>query len=312
MNDYELGTNLRRQLLADQQRGIRQDPRRLQALASDFCADQQLALLPAVKYLLLTPAFNQVLEQRPALPSDPQLVLQLQQELDAVFAPAVSRRTGNVLRGLLALPAASAPTLAPAPDPAPAPAPAPAPPVPLAPRSGSRGLLVLLSFMAGVLVVGVVGALAWLLQLNRAGQHLLPQPLSETPQPAKPPTPPIQALTPPPAPGLEQLELERAIATVQQLYSALSSGDSGAARRLFSGEAADQFDPNFFSQFSRVSVADLVETGRSGSTVNLTGLVTFTYPDGTSQVESRTFSVDTATEPGLITASSFQAVMQPR
>ena len=310
MNDYELGTNLRRQLLADQQRGIRQDPRRLQALASDFCADQQLALLPAVKYLLLTPAFNQVLEQRPALPSDPQLVLQLQQELDAVFAPAVSRRTGNVLRGLLALPAASAPTL----DPTPAPAPAPAPPVHLAPRSGSasRGLLVLLSFMAGVLVVGVVGALAWLLQLNRAGQPLLPQPLGETPQPAKPLTPPIQALTPPPAPDLEQLELERAIATVQQLYSALSSGNSEAARRLYSGEAADQFDPNFFSQFSRVSVADLVETGRSGSTVNLTGLVTFTYPDGTSQVESRTFSVDTATEPGLITASSFQAVMQPR
>lgn len=36
-------------------------------------------------------------------------------------------------------------------------------------RSGSRGVLALLSFMAGVLVVGVVGALTWLMQLNRPG-----------------------------------------------------------------------------------------------------------------------------------------------
>jgi hypothetical protein len=46
--------------------------------------------------------------------------------------------------------------------------------------------------------------------------------------------------------------------------------------------------------------------------VDLTGLVTFSYPDGTSQVESRSFRVDTATDPALITASSFLAVVQPR
>lgn len=321
MNDYELGTSLRRQLLADQQRGIRHDPRRLQALAGDFCGDQQLALLPALKHLLLTPAFSQALAQSPALPADPHLALQLQQELEAVFAPAISGRTAAVLRGLLGLPAA-APVAAPPPVAAPAPAAIPpqaarvvaADPRPPR-RSGSRGVLALLSFMAGVLVVGVVGALAWLVLLNRPGsQPLAPQPISEQPQPdppSEPQTPP-QELTPPPAPNLEQAEVERAIGTVQQLYSAVSSGNIEGARRLFGGAAADQFDPTFFSQFSRVSVADLVETGRSGSTVELVGLVTFAYPDGTSQVESRTFSVDTASDPALITASSFQSVVKAR
>jgi hypothetical protein len=327
MNDYELGTNLRRQLLADQQRGIRHDPRRLQALVGDFCGDQQLALLPALKHLVLTPAFSQALAQSPALPADPHLALQLQQELEAVFAPAISSRTATALRGLLALPATPLPTATPtpprsaappqAPAPAPpmaAPAPTPAPAAPSARSSGSRGVLALLSFMAGVLVVGVVGALAWLMQLNRPGQPMAPQLISEQPQAQAPrePAPPQQELTPPPAPNLEQAELERAIRSVQQLYSALSSGDIDAARRLFGGAAADQFDPSFFSQFSRVSVADLVETGRSGSAVELVGLVTFTYPDGSSQVESRSFSVDTATDPALITASSFQSVVQPR
>jgi hypothetical protein len=327
MNDYELGSNLRRQLLADQQRGIRHDPRRMQALVGDFCGDQQLALLPALKHLVLTPAFSQALAQSPALPADPHLALQLQQELEAVFAPAISSRTATALRGLLALPATPLPTATPnppmsaappqAPAPAPpmaAPAPTPAPAAPSARSSGSRGVLALLSFMAGVLVVGVVGALAWLMQLNRPGQPMAPQLISEQPQIQAPrePAPPQQELTPPPAPNLEQAELERAIRSVQQLYSALSSGDIDAARRLFGGAAADQFDPSFFSQFSRVSVADLVETGRSGSAVELVGLVTFTYPDGSSQVESRSFSVDTATDPALITASSFQSVVQPR
>jgi hypothetical protein len=327
MNDYELGTSLRRQLLADLQRGIRQDPRRLQALVGDFCGDQQLALLPALKHLVLTPAFSQALAESPALPADPHLALQLQQELEAVFAPAISGRTVMALRGLLGLPAgqeaprqppAQVPTPAappPAASPMAAPAPAAVPAAPAAPSSGSnRGVLALLSFMAGVLVVGVVGALAWLMQLNRPGQPVAPLPINERPEAPAPtePAPSQQDLAPPPAPNLEQAELDRAISSVQQLYGALSSGDIDAARRLFAGSAADQFDPSFFSQFSRVNVADLVETGRSGSTVELVGLVTFTYPDGSSQVESRTFTVDTASAPALITASGFQSVVQPR
>jgi lipopolysaccharide assembly outer membrane protein LptD (OstA) len=99
---------------------------------------------------------------------------------------------------------------------------------------------------------------------------------------------------------------------VQQLYTDISSGNLEAARQLFSADAADQFDPSFFSQFQQVSVSDLPETGRSGSTVTLSGVVTIVYPDNTTQSESRTFTVDTATQPALITGSSFGAVLRPK
>ena len=47
-----------------------------------------------------------------------------------------------------------------------------------------------------------------------------------------------------------------------------------------------EFDPAFFDQFARVTVQDLRLTSQSGSTVNLEGVVSFVYPDGTIQTES--------------------------
>ena len=116
----------------------------------------------------------------------------------------------------------------------------------------------------------------------------------------------------PPAPDLQQAALDSAIATVQQLYSDLSNGNGEAARQLLGGGAADQFDLAFFSQFQRVGVSDLREIGRSGALVSLQGVVTFMYPDGSSQSESRSFVVDTATQPALITASGFNQVLKAR
>ena len=43
MNDYDLGANLRRQILDDMERGLASDGRRLQALVGDFCGQNQLA-----------------------------------------------------------------------------------------------------------------------------------------------------------------------------------------------------------------------------------------------------------------------------
>jgi hypothetical protein len=102
------------------------------------------------------------------------------------------------------------------------------------------------------------------------------------------------------------------MAPVQQLYSALSNRNVEAARQLLAGGAADQFDPRFFEQFERVSVADLRETSRTGSTVNLEGVVTFLYPDGSTQSETRSFSVDTDAVPAVISASGFIQVVKPR
>jgi hypothetical protein len=59
-------------------------------------------------------------------------------------------------------------------------------------------------------------------------------------------------------------------------------------------------------------VDQLRAIGIDGAQVNLEGLVTFVYPDGTSQSESRQFTVDTSTDPALITGSSFGQVTRSR
>lgn len=314
MNDHQLGTALRRQVLADLERGLSCDGRRLQALVGDYCGDSQGALLPALKYLVMTPACANALGQQPPLPADGRLLLRLQQELTSVFTPAICARMEAVLRGLLALPesapAADAVAPAAAPEPAPPVSEPPPAPVPAVPGSG-QGLVAALGFLAGVLAVGLAGVVGWLL-FNREALNLLPQAATEQAVGTAPST---EGATPgpiPPAPDLQQAALENAIASVQQLYSDLSNGNGAAARQRIGAGAADQFDLAFFSQFQRVGVSDLREIGRSGALVSLEGVVTFVYPDGSSQSESRSFVVDTATQPALITASGFNQVLRAR
>jgi len=310
MNDHELGAALRRQVLADLERGRPCDGRRLQALVGDFCGDSQSALLPALRYLVMTPACGNALSQLPPLPADGRLLLRLQQELSSVFTAAICDRMEAVLRGLLALPAAGSAASA-APEPQPQPQPETAAALVPPPPAAGQGLVAALGFLAGVLAVGLAGLLTWLL-VNRQALPLRPQTGGslEAPQgqPVAEPSP-INT-TPPPAPDLNAVALGNAIASVQQLYADLSSGNIDAARQLFSSTAADQFDPAFFSQFQRVRVADLREISRTGALLTLQGVVTFLYPDGSSQSEARTFVVDTASQPALITASSFQQVVK--
>ncbi len=343
MNDHQLGASLRNQILADLQRGIPSDGRRLQALAGDLCGERQLPLLPAVRYLVMSQAFASAVGQPQPLPADPRLQLRLQQELEQVFTTAICQRMTAVLLGLLALPSVEqtpaspqipSPPQPPAPPEAP-PVPPPMPAVPVVPAaleefellrdprsygsstgSASRGVVAVLSFMAGVLVVGVLAGLVWLWQLSSRQQQALPQGDTTTGTESAPRVPVSPApAQPPPAPELEQpqqVNPDLAIASVQQLYTDISNGNYDAARQLFSPAASDQFDPTFFGQFQQVSVSDLRETGRSGTSVTLSGVVTYVYPDGTSQTESRSFSVDTATQPALITASSFGSVLKPK
>ena len=302
MNDYQLGVKLRRQILADFERGISSDVRRYQALLSDFCGDNELLLLPALKHLVQTAAFQEAVAERPPLPSETQLNLRLQQELDALFAPALCLRMAEVLRGLLGL----------APDGQAIPSSLQDEPTAVdTPVRSNSGVVAVLSFIAGVLVVGVVGALTWLVLLNRSmtpstatAPALVskPEPTQTEPEPA----------TSEPTLDPAQLQFNQAIETVRQLYDDISLGNTAAAKQLFSPQAADQFDPAFFSQFQRVAVDNLQEVSRDGSKVTLQGVVTFVYPDGTSQAESRSFTVDTASQPGLITASSFDQVVSPR
>jgi len=309
VSDYDLGVQLRRQILLDLERGLSSDGRRLQALLGDFCADRQAVLLPALKYLVLSAGFSNAVAQQPPLPADGRLQLRLQQELDQVFAAAICGRMDAVLRGLLGLPADSSAAAIPEPS---APIPAEAPANPNEASGNNGGLVALLGFIAGVLVVGVGGGLAWL-WLQNGQPDSTPQPSEQAaPREAIPQAVDPVTTTPPSAPDLSGAELSRATASVQQLYDDLSLGNLRGARQRFSSTAADQFDPAFFRQFQRVSVDNLQETSRDGAAIHLQGVVTFVYPDGSSQSESRSFTVDTSTDPALITASSFIQVLQGR
>ena len=316
MNDYQLGVQLRRQILADFERGVTSDSRRTQALLSDFCGDSQILLLPALKHLVQTAAFQEAITTSPPLQGETQLSLRLQQELDALFAPALCLRMAEVLRGLLGMapemPAGRIPTAVlqeaasenDEPDPE---------LEALVPANGSNsGVVALLSFIAGVLVVGVVGAFTWLVLLNRGvlrQDNSVPALVSQ-PEQKKPTEPELPVAEP--AVDSNLVSRNQAIDTVRQLYDDISVGNTAAAQQLFSPKAADQFDPAFFRQFQRVAVDNLQEVSRDGSLVTLQGVVTFVYPDGSSQAESRNFTVDTGSLPALITASSFGQVLSPR
>jgi len=104
-----------------------------------------------------------------------------------------------------------------------------------------------------------------------------------------------------------------AVHTVNRWIQAMSDGDESIARSLMTGSATQFYDPNFLSQFYRVSISDLQVTSRSGSFVNLDGIITFVYKDGTTQRETRSFSVQLLNSSSpLITATEFIAVIKQR
>ncbi|MEA5451944.1 hypothetical protein VB780_25430 [Leptolyngbya sp. CCNP1308] len=85
-----------------------------------------------------------------------------------------------------------------------------------------------------------------------------------------------------------------------------------AARSQFSGPLAQQFDSNFFAQFDHVSVENLRVTGQTTDAVELVGENTYVYPDGSTQREARTFTVQMSDGQPRIVASNFRGVLKSR
>lgn len=380
MHAHQIGRQLRAQVWRDRQQGRPLDPRRLQAVIGDLCADAEPDLVAPLRYLVLSGAFASAAAMDPPL-ADGRLLPRLQSELAEMYAPPLCARLQPVLEGLLALPSSGDDAAMPA-DPAapsgPGPGPiaaaghstggvvpvtpaaafqAPAQPLPLSPdgvapawmssaapapgsphaaagspvadRSAERGSLALptlLAFLSGVLLMALagVGVLFW--QRHNAGLPAAAP--AASPTPASPVMPPVASAVPPPTPTPAPTEplpppatatsdpavaaVDRAVGSIQELYAALSAKDFDRARGLYSEAAADQFDPGFFRQFERVSVQELESTGQVGSSLNLQGVVTFVWPDGSLQTETRTFQVDTGSDPPRISASEFGRVIRPR
>lgn len=116
----------------------------------------------------------------------------------------------------------------------------------------------------------------------------------------------------PPAPEGGELTPEAAQATVATLYSHVSSKSWDAARSQFSGPLAQQFDPGFFAQFDRVSVENLRVTGQTDDSVEFVGENTYVYPDGSTQREQRSFTVQMLDGQPRIVGSSFGGVLESR
>jgi len=333
MQPHRIGQQLRAVVLRDRREGRPLDPRRLQAVIGDLCADAQADLVAPLRYLVLSGAFASAAGMDPPLADGRQLA-RLQNELAQMYAATICARLLPVLEGLLDLPDSSLPRAA-------ATA-AQAPPADLAGRSngtapgraGGAGpslLILLLAFLSGVLMVALLGVALLLWQRHGAslpggaapgpsatatgtpGGAAAPAPSPVSPPP-EPSAAPVAEQPPPPpvAPTEASAPLDRALASIQELYGALSAKEFSRAQPLFGAAAADQFDPSFFRQFERVSVGNLRSTGQVGSTLHLEGVVTFVWPDGSLQTESRTFSVDTSSSPAVISGSAFGAVLTPR
>lgn len=102
---------------------------------------------------------------------------------------------------------------------------------------------------------------------------------------------------------------QRAISRVQELYAALSAKDYDRARVFVSAEAADQFQPGSLEAYEQVAIQDLRVSSQSGSTVELEGVVSLVQADGSRHLETRSFRVDVAADPAIITASAFGRVL---
>lgn len=199
-------------------------------------------------------------------------------------------------------------------------------------QAGASPLNTALAFVSGMLLMALAGLGLWMQQRPQQSQASRSEPAAATagrPSDAAPSADPAPPATTPepedPAAAGEAAEqasgsaatgeaeaLERSRASVNALYAALSARDHARARSLFTDAAADQFDPAFFDQFTQVTVQDLRLISQNGSGITLEGVVSFVYPDGTTQAETRTFSLDSGSDPPLITASAFGRVIKPR
>ena len=342
MSDHELGVRLREILLKERARVLPLEARRLQALVGDLCEHEQLALVPPLRHLLLSPAFLSELGRTPPL-SEPRSRLRFLQELREVFATPLCERMEAVVEGLLGLPANGRTDGSALTDPTPA-TPVSAIPVPPPQRGEGAGPaelkswpIALAGFLGGALLLALAGVLFWLADRNspalqgatpslpsRGASGAIGLGRNEGTEPTAAASARSGPVETPPAPVLPegpgsseqgadgQAAAAAAVRTVESLYQALSRQDFSAARALFSGDAANQFDPAFFRQFTRVEVDDLQPSSRSAGSVTLDGVVSFFYPDGSLQKEARTFTLDTNSDTPRVVASAFGMVVRPR
>jgi serine/threonine-protein kinase len=104
----------------------------------------------------------------------------------------------------------------------------------------------------------------------------------------------------------------QAISLIENLYYHLSEKNFNAAVSLYSPQLASQFRSSFFEQFTRVTVEDLQVTSRTENSLNLIGKNTYVWTDGSTQRESRSYTVRNIDGELKITSSEFIKVIKFR
>jgi len=327
MYAHQIGTRLREQILRDHQSGRPVDPKRLQALIADLCGAEEQELMAPLRHLVLSGTFSTAAGMDPPL-TDGRYLHILSDELVEVFAPTLCTRMQPVLQGLMGMAATTSTTHGAVIQPERIKGPSTselatgAVASPLVGGGGKTSTNAVLAFLSGVLVMTLAGVV--LLVWQRQSTLAPAAPDTSTSAPAGAPeisSDPVNSralpLQPEPRSASSDQPItvsvaDRALRSIQDLYNSLSAKDFEKSRLLYGSGAADQFTPVFFNQFERVTTQDLRITSQTGSTLNLEGVVTFVWPDGSLQSETRSFSVDTSTAPAFITASEFGRVITPR
>ncbi|WP_115126616.1 hypothetical protein [Synechococcus sp. GEYO] len=106
--------------------------------------------------------------------------------------------------------------------------------------------------------------------------------------------------------------IDSAIYVIQEWVEAMSNNDTQRAFKYMTGAAERMYDPAFFRQFERVNISNLTVDSVSGSFINLSGIMTFVYPDGSVQKETRTFTLFSKDGSTVVTNTEFGKVVDPR
>ena len=114
------------------------------------------------------------------------------------------------------------------------------------------------------------------------------------------------------APFDSSTTIDAAIYVIQEWVEAMSENDAQRASKYMTGAAERMYDPTFFKQFERVNVSNLTVDSVSGSFINLSGIMTFVYPDGSVQKETRDFTIFSKDGSTVVTNTEFGKVVDPR
>ena len=106
--------------------------------------------------------------------------------------------------------------------------------------------------------------------------------------------------------------IDAAIYVIQEWVEAMSNNDTQQASKYMTGAAERMYNPTFFRQFERVNVSNLTVDSVSGSFINLSGIMTFVYPDGSIQKETRDFTIFSKDGSTVVTNTEFGKVVDPR